>query len=254
MLTRAQIQRLAQRHGISIQAQERDYLQYLLLFSLYNRSQALVFKGGTALRIVYKGNRYSEDLDFNGPAETPMLQGLWKNVLEDLGGFGINAEIRNEWQSTVGYSFDVSYQGPIYDGRDRTKGKVRVDISTRREKTDTQRVLVPSEYDDIRPFVLTVISPEHLLAEKVRALLVRSKARDVFDIWLLINQGIVVDRKLIEKKLALYEIPLTTQNLDDALDKAKADWARDLRPLLPQLVSWKDAASQIEPVLRKLTA
>lgn len=254
MLTHAQIQRLAQRHGISIQAQERDYLQYLLLFSLYSRSQALVFKGGTALRIVYKGNRYSEDLDFNGPAEMPLLKGLWKNVLDDLGGFGINAEIRNEWQSTVGYSFDVSYQGPMYDGRDRTKGKVRVDISTRREKTDIQRVLVPSEYDDIRPFVLTVISPEHLLAEKVRALLVRSKARDVFDIWLLINQGIVVDRKVIEKKLALYEIPLTTQNLDDALDKAKADWTRDLRPLLPQLVSWKDAASQIEPVLRKLIA
>ena len=254
MLTRAQIQRLAQRHGIGIQAQERDYLQYLLLFSLYNRSQVLVFKGGTALRIVYKGNRYSEDLDFNGPAEIAMLKGLWKNVLEDLGGFGINTEIRNEWQSTVRYSFDVSYQGPIYDGRDRTKGKVRVDISTRREKTDIQRVLVPSEYDDMRPFVLTVISPEHLLAEKVRALLVRSKARDVFDIWLLINQGIVVDRKLIEKKLALYEIPLTTQNLDDALDKAKADWTRDLRPLLSQLVSWRDAASQIEPVLRKLIA
>jgi hypothetical protein len=41
---------------------------------------------------------------------------------------------------------------------------------------------------------------------------------------------------------------------DDALDKAKADWTRDLRPLLPQLVSWKDAASQIEPVLRTLVA
>lgn len=254
MLTRAQIQRLAQRHGISIQAQERDYLQYLLLFSLYNRSQVLVFKGGTALRIVYKGNRYSEDLDFNGPAKIPMLKGLWKDILEDLGRFGINAEIRNEWQSAVGYSFDVSYQGPMYDGRDRTKGKVRVDISTRSEKTDTQRVLVPSDYDDIRPFVLTAISPDHLMAEKIRALLVRSKARDVFDIWLLINQGIVVDRKLIEKKLALYEIPLTTQTLDDALDKAKADWTRDLRPLLPQLVSWKDAVSQIEPVLRKLIA
>ena len=254
MLTRAQIQRLAQRHGIGIQAQERDYLQYLLLFSLYSRSQELVFKGGTALRIVYKGNRYSEDLDFNGPAKIPMLKSLWKDVLGDLGGFGINAEIRNEWQSAVGYSFDFSYQGPVYDGRDRTKGKVRVDISTRSEKTDTQRVLVSSDYDDLRPFVLTVISPEHLMAEKIRALLVRSKARDIFDIWLLTNQGIGVDRKLIEKKLALYDIPLTTQTLDDALDKAKADWTRDLRPLLPQPVSWKDAASQIEPVLRKLIA
>ena len=102
MLTRAQIQRLAQRHRIGIQAQERDYLQYLLLFSLYNRSQVLVFKGGTALRIVYKGNRYSEDLDFNGPAEISTLKGLWENVLEDLGGFGINAAIRNEWQSGSG--------------------------------------------------------------------------------------------------------------------------------------------------------
>lgn len=252
MLTRAQIQRLAQRHGIGIQAQERDYLQYLLLYSLYIRSQVLVFKGGTALRIVYKGNRYSEDLDFNGPADVTMLEGLWQDVLEDLRGFGINAEIRNEWQSEFGYSFDASYQGPVYDGRDRTKGKVRVDISTRREKTDTQNVLVSSEYDDVRSFVLTVISPEHLLAEKIRALLVRSKARDVYDIWLLSNQGVLVDKKLIEKKLALYEIPLTAPKLNDALEKAKADWTRDLRPLLPQLVSWKDAISQIEPVLREL--
>jgi hypothetical protein len=165
MLTRAQIQRLAQHHGIGVQAQERDYLQYLLLFSLYSRSQELVFKGGTALRIVYKGNRYSEDLDFNGPADISMLKSLWQNVLDDLDGFGVITEIRNEWQSVVGYSFDVSYQGPIYDGRDRTKGKVRVDISMRREDTDTRRMLVTSDYDDIRPFVLTAISPEHLLAE-----------------------------------------------------------------------------------------
>ena len=252
MLTRTQIQRLAERHGIGIQAQERDYLQYLLLYSLYSRSQVLVFKGGTALRIVYKGNRYSEDLDFNGPADVTMLRGLWQDVLDDLRGFGINAEIRNEWQSKVGYSFDVSCQGPVYDGRDRTKGKVRVDISTRREKTDTQNILVSSEYDDVRSFVLTAISPEHLLAEKVGALLVRSKARDIYDIWLLSSQGVLVDRKLIEKKLALYEIPLTTKNLDGALEKAKADWTRDLRPLLPQLVSGKDAVSQVEPVLRKL--
>ena len=66
MLTRAQIQRLAQRHSIGVQTQERDYIQHLLLFLLYSKSQSLVFKGGTALRIVYKGNRYSEDLDFNG--------------------------------------------------------------------------------------------------------------------------------------------------------------------------------------------
>jgi predicted nucleotidyltransferase component of viral defense system len=73
MLTRSQIQRFAQRQGIGVQSQERDYIQHLLLFLLYRRSQELVFKGGTALRMVYKGNRYSEDLDFNAPANIPLL-------------------------------------------------------------------------------------------------------------------------------------------------------------------------------------
>ena len=252
MLTRAQIQRLAQRHGIGVQAQERDYIQHLLLFSVCQKSQQLVFKGGTALRIVYKGNRYSEDLDFNGPANIPSIKELWHGVLQDLRDFGVNAEIRNEWQSEVGYSFDVSYQGPLYDGRDRTKGKVRIDISTRPEKIETQRELVTSEYDDVRPFVATVIRLDHLLAKKVRALFMRSKARDVYDIWLLTSQGVRMDKALVKKKLALYHVTLSKANLDNALEKAKRDWTRDLRPLLPQLVPWRDAMARVAPLLSEL--
>ncbi len=254
MLTRAQIQRFAQRHGIGVQAQERDYIQHLLLFLLSSRSQPLVFKGGTALRIVYKGNRYSEDLDFNGPTNVPSIKELWQGVVGDLRDFGVNAEIRYEWQSDVGYSFDVSYQGPLYDGRDRTKGKVRVDISTRHEKVAIQRELVTSEYDDIRPFVVSVISLEHLLAEKVRALFMRSKARDVYDIWLLTNQSVQMNPELIRKKLALYDVILSKANLKAALEKAKADWTRDLRPLLPQFVTWKDAMTRVAPVLDELVS
>jgi predicted nucleotidyltransferase component of viral defense system len=252
MLTRVQIQRQAQRQGIGVQTQERDYIQHLLLFSLYNKSQELVFKGGTALRIAYKGNRYSEDLDFNGPANVTLIKGIWQDVLQGLHNFGVQGEIRNAWQSEVGYSFDVSFQGPLYDGRDRTKGKVRVDISTRQEKIDSQRELVTSEYDDIRPFVATVISPDHLLAEKIRALFMRSKARDVYDIWLLANQGVQVEKKLAQKKLVLYDVALSKTNLDSALDKAKADWSRDLRPLLSQFISWEDVIRRIGPLLDAL--
>ncbi len=74
MLTRTQVQRLAQRAGVGMQVQERDYVQHLLLASLYTRSQALIFKGGTALRLVLRGNRYSEDLDFNGPEDIAAVQ------------------------------------------------------------------------------------------------------------------------------------------------------------------------------------
>ncbi len=146
------------------------------------------------------------------------------------------AELRNEWEGEAGYSLDVSYQGPLYDGRNRSKGKVRVDVSRRFEPVETRRELVHSEYDDVRPFVVTVLTPEHLLAEKVRALVVRAKPRDLYDVWLLLSQGVALEPALVERKLALYDLTLTTTTLDPALAQAAADWERDLRPLLPQYV------------------
>jgi predicted nucleotidyltransferase component of viral defense system len=239
MLTKAQIQRMAHRYGVGLQAQERDYLQHLLLWLLYSRSQELIFKGGTALRMVYGGHRYSEDLDFNGQGDLAALQSSWKETVSRLRDFGVTAEIRREWLSDVGYSFDVSFQGPLFDGRDRSKGKVRVDVNRRPEEVAARRALVMSEYDDVRPFVVTVLTPEHLLAEKIRALLVRAKPRDLYDIWLLLNQGVRPDNLLIERKLALYEMAWDQDALVEALDRARTGWERDLKHLLPQFVPYE---------------
>jgi predicted nucleotidyltransferase component of viral defense system len=249
MLTRAQIQRMAQRNGIGVQTQERDYIQHLLLFLVFRNPPTLIFKGGTALRIVYKGVRYSEDLDFNAEPKNTHVKGLWQKAVKDLHLFGVNAEIRYEWQSEAGYSFDVSYQGPLYDGRDRTKGKVRVDINLRHEMIDAHPELVTSAYDDLRPFVVTVISREHLMAEKIRALFMRGKARDVYDIWLLMGMDITVNKALVGSKLAFFDIVPSKTNLDDALDKAQAAWIKDLKPLLPQVIPWSDAFARVYPAL-----
>ena len=249
MLTQAQIQRLAQRHGVGMQVQERDYLQHLILWLFYSRTQGLVFKGGTALRLVYGGNRYSEDLDFNGPDDVATLQALWEQVIAALGDFGVVAEMRKPWVSDVGYSFDVSYQGPLYDGRDRSQGKIRVDVNRRPEEVDTRRELVASEYDDVRPFVLTVLTLEHLLAEKVRALLVRGKPRDLYDLWLLQGQGAQPDMTLIARKLALYDMEWHPDALEEALERVRAGWERDLRPLLPQFVPYELAREGAKALL-----
>jgi predicted nucleotidyltransferase component of viral defense system len=239
MLTKTQIQRIAQRNGIGMQVQERDYLQHLLLWLLYSRSQALIYKGGTALRMVYGGNRYSEDLDFNGPGDVVALRTFWQEIIARLRDFGISAERRREWVSDVGYSFDVSFEGPLYDGRARSKGKVRVDVNRRPEEVTVRRELVRSEYDDVRPFVVTVLTPEHLLAEKIRALLVRGKPRDLYDTWLMLQQGVQLDDALIESKLALYEMGWDRYALTVALDRVSTDWERDLRHLLPQFVPYE---------------
>lgn len=256
MLTRTQIQRLAQRHRVGMQVQERDYLQHLLLLVLTRRSQGLVFKGGTALRLVYRGNRYSEDLDFNvavdaqGLDSVAALRALWQQVADDLGDYGVVAELRNEWEGEAGYSLDISYRGPLYDGRDRSKGKVRVDVSRRLDQIETRRELVSSEYDDVRPFVVTVLTPEHLLAEKVRALLMRAKPRDLYDVWLLLAQGVTLDQNLVARKLDAVGVSLTAMALDTALSQATADWERDLGPLLPMVVDAEVALRGVSALQR----
>lgn len=55
------------------------------------------------------------------------------------------------------------------------------------------------------------------LAEKIRALLVRGKPRDLYDIWLLLRQGVLPDAALIARKLALYGITWSREALEDAL-------------------------------------
>lgn len=250
MLTRQQIQRLAQRHAIGLHAQERDYLQHLILSVLYSHAQKLIFKGGTALRLAYRGNRYSEDLDFNAPdLDATGVEAEWQAVVTGLAAYGIEAELRNPWQADVGYSVDLSYRGPLYDGRHRTKGKVRLDANLRPEAIDTQPVLISSEYDDIRPFVLSVISREHLLAEKVRALVVRGKPRDLYDLWLLVNQGVTPSDALIQTKLDIYSLHWSQEAWRAGLALVEADWERDLRPLLPQFVDFAIARRQVEAVL-----
>jgi predicted nucleotidyltransferase component of viral defense system len=245
MLTRSQIQRMAQRNGIGMQVQERDYVQHLVLWLLYSRSQDLAFKGGTALRIVYGGNRYSEDLDFNGPQDVALVRALWDQVVSGLLDFGVVGESRNECISEVGYSFDISFRGPLYDGRDHSKSKVRVDVNRRQEQTETRRELISADYADLRPFVVTALTSAHLMAEKVRALLMRGKARDLYDVWLLLRQGIEPDRALIELKLHTYGIEWSAERLDEALERVAVEWERDLRHLLPQMVPYDLAREDV---------
>src|SRR3989344_2112963 len=68
MITKESLQALAR----SYQASEfpnivREYFQHLFLSQMYklNGAEKLLFKGGTALRIVYGSPRFSEDLDFS---------------------------------------------------------------------------------------------------------------------------------------------------------------------------------------------
>lgn len=80
----------------------------------------------------------------------------------------------------------------------------------------------------------------------------RGKPRDLYDVWLLLKQGGSPDRALIERKLALYEMTFSAEMLEEALNRVRADWERDLRPLLPQFVAYEDVQRGVD-VLRRLS-
>jgi predicted nucleotidyltransferase component of viral defense system len=249
MLTQAQIQRIAQRNGVGMQVQERDYVQYLILWLLYSRSEELALKGGMALRLVYGGHRYVEELDFDGPEDAAVLKALWERVVAGLEDFGVVAEMRRPSASDVGYTFDVGFHGPLYDGRSCGEGVVRVDVYRQPAAVDSRRELVHPEYDDVRPFVVTVLTLERLLADRVRAMLVRGRPRDLYDIWLLCHRGVRPDPALIERELARYGIRWEPGVLEEVLECVRDDWERELRPLLPQFVSCEDALEGIVALL-----
>lgn len=68
MITQDTIKKLATAHQTSeFPNIIREYFQHLFLSLLYRVEGAenILFKGGTALKIIYKSPRFSEDLDFS---------------------------------------------------------------------------------------------------------------------------------------------------------------------------------------------
>lgn len=65
MISRDQINELSKRWAIDEYTVIKEYLQVVFLSILYssNESQKIYFKGGTAIRLLLKSGRFSEDLD-----------------------------------------------------------------------------------------------------------------------------------------------------------------------------------------------
>ncbi|MCK4418144.1 MAG: nucleotidyl transferase AbiEii/AbiGii toxin family protein [Candidatus Latescibacteria bacterium] len=252
MLTKEQLAIIARKYNVGLAVQERDYIQHIFLYLLFQEGQDFYFKGGTCLRIAYGGNRYSEDLDFNCSLKGDQLKDCLFHVTEKHKLFGIEALPKHAEFLKGGFTFDLSFQGPLFDGRSITKNKVRVDVSTRREevKTDEQFIDLRHIYPDIPVFFLTSISLSDVFAEKIRALMIRGKPRDLYDIWFLLRRGEAPDRSLMNKKLRLYQMDFDPQVFAHNVDKIEEDWKRDLTPLLSQAPEFKEVRQE---VLRKMT-
>lgn len=198
----------------------KELLHYEILYGLSRTElkRHLIFQGGTALRLCYGGNRYSEDLDFvlDGELEDvnlePLMELLQKQVARQYGlevRFKLPKEKNKPNQPEV-RRWQVVVQIPA----PRHVQKINIEVCEVPSHDNGYHLLqanyphLPQAY---RQITLRVETPVEIFADKIVALGARNylKARDIWDIHFLKSysrSGIVQDSELVRKKLVDYRI------------------------------------------------
>ena len=172
----------------------REYFQHLFLSEFYKLEDAshLLFKGGTALRIVYQSPRFSEDLDFTMTGvpkhrQKNFIEHLFTTALTGVEHTGAIVTLGPKIGLTSGgYYGDATFR--IYDYEPIT---VAINISSR-DGRGAKGEIDTIASDFIPAYSIFHLSQEELISEKIfGALLNRGKARDFYDLYFIMRHGML---------------------------------------------------------------
>ena len=217
---------------------EQDLLISRVLVELFSNphiSDALAFRGGTALYKLFltPAPRYSEDIDLVQRTSEPIGDILTeiRKILDPLLGepkrkFGAG-------RVTITYRFNSEENPP-------TPMRLKIEINTREHFTVlgfvNKKFAMSSPWFEGKADVPTY-QLEELMGTKLRALFQRHKGRDLFDLWYAFKQADLAPQKVvdifyhyIEKQGLIITRAQYQQNLHE---KAETDlYLEDVKPLL----------------------
>lgn len=230
MLERQEIERVAGIKRLNAKNAEKDYLLELLLFLLASETgKKLVFKGGTALYKLYSLNRFSEDLDFTLDTAKFAVEKLFTKIMRKMKNIGVTCRIKSIEDYANQKNIKLELKGPLFDGNVKNASVLSVNISVKEKPLyePEPRKIFP-QYPDIPTFDVFVMPLNEMFAEKIRALLTRNKARDVYDIWFLLSKGAKLDTNVVNKKLKKYGLLFSRKDFMVKLDEKEKSWKPDL--------------------------
>ncbi|MFH1413210.1 MAG: nucleotidyl transferase AbiEii/AbiGii toxin family protein [bacterium] len=218
MLNKENLEKFTKIQQTSIENIVREYCQHLFLSYLYQNpnSEKLLFKGGTALRIILKSPRFSEDLDFTGfNIDYKKVEALFADTLANIEKTGINVEIIESKKTTGGYLGIASFSA--YG----IKIRIQIEVSLRNKK-DLNGIRILVENDYIPAYTIVHLPIEDIIKEKLTALFARQKPRDFYDYFFLLsgNYPLVKDKTNLKKTLKL-------------LKESKINFRNELKKFLP---------------------
>jgi predicted nucleotidyltransferase component of viral defense system len=224
---------------------EAIHLHLLSALSEAGVLQHVVFQGGTALRLCYGGERYSEDLDF--------VCGKAGAYLKDVEFDALVDKALETTKRTLQRDFDIDAaqialkrptQPELLEGSDVNVAAWQIIVPVNpTPKTPKSRIKiefanVPS-YDSkplavsaapglvqVQDVILNAETPNEILADKAVALTARAvlKFRDVWDVWFLVNKlGATPDREMVLKKFADYGTLAIAVKANARLDELAKD-------------------------------
>ncbi len=182
----------------------REYVQHMFLMYLYKKKKAdqLLFKGGTALRIVFESPRFSEDLDFSSfGLNAGEIEEFFLSTLSDLERFGLSIQLHEKSHETSGGYYGEAkftiYEHPI---------SLEVNVNAK----SGERVLGEFKliHGNFAPnYGLQILPQTTLVQEKIQALLTRHKPRDFYDLYFMLRTHLVSpdQRALLHEVLPLVE-------------------------------------------------
>jgi len=223
MITSDTVKKLATKHQTSELNVAREYCQHLFLSYLYRQKQSgrILFKGGTALRIIYQSPRFSEDLDFSGFGISPsLIEQFIENVLLEIEREGIIVEILESKKTSGGYLSIINFRFSDY------VINIQLEISLRgKSSVEGSGTLINSDF--LPPYIVIQLPEELLVMEKIQALLTRKKPRDFFDLYFILRSHIPVpgyyrDGHELKRKIL------------EALNAEKINFKRELKLFLPR--------------------
>jgi len=98
----------------------------------------------------------------------------------------------------VDHGSSQRYQGPLYNGTPLSERSMELEFSKYEvmREPEWNTVMDP----DTGTFMIRSMAQEEILAEKIRSLVQRKKARDLYDVWFMLEKGFSLSEKLVESK------------------------------------------------------
>jgi predicted nucleotidyltransferase component of viral defense system len=276
MISAAELRRLAGAWNADFTIVEQDYMLSWMLAGLYGRpalAESLVFKGGTALRKCYFPDyRFSADLDFTLrisllPEELyAEIEIACQTITEETGLQLRPAAFRTlrDVPGEEAHQGRVAYTGPL--------GRLGVDQPRiRLDLTIYETLVLPPEHRSIyHPYsdadrldlVVPVYALNEMLAEKLRAMLRRARARDLYDAWQLLTryaEALDWERTrdvLVEKaRYKGFRFSSATDFLTPKNKEAwKGSWEASLRHQVSVVVEYDQVIAEVEQALTDFLA